>query len=273
MDIAENLDAICENCNQPYMQRVKHGQNKQRFCSDACRVEWHARNPLERESEFSMSLMNPNPSFRTRKDGDHYLLEFEVSRDEWQWFTDPNIDRTGMVIETQAQVTHRHEKAKPKSVRPYGKEAQALKQSSFFRTPDVWRELGTDDEFLKWIRSMPCAVCRNEITVEAAHVRRIADGAGTGIKPQFSAIPLCAEHHRLQHQQGESAIGGKEWVDKQRIEHVGEWAWAQLKAELGYESMAEAPPERIQMWAIEHDVQQYLPSEYDVPMMLRKQAD
>lgn len=65
------------------------------------------KNPLEADGEFQLSLMNPNPSFRTRKNSDHYFIDFEVSKDEWEWFTDPNIDRTGMVLELAGMVTHR----------------------------------------------------------------------------------------------------------------------------------------------------------------------
>jgi len=105
---------VCENCGSPFERRVHNGPNRQRFCSSACRSEWHDRNPIEKDEPFSLSMMNPNPSFRTRKDGDHYLVEFELTREEWQWFTDPNIDRTGMVIEAQAMVTHRAQRQEPK---------------------------------------------------------------------------------------------------------------------------------------------------------------
>lgn len=83
-----------------------------RFHADDCRNKWHQKNPnvpnpLESDDEFSMTLMNPNPSFKARKDGDHYFVDFELSKEEWEWFTDPNIDRTGMVLELTAMVTHR----------------------------------------------------------------------------------------------------------------------------------------------------------------------
>jgi len=56
--------------------------------------------------EFSLTLANPNPSFKTRKDGDHYFVEFEMQRDEWDYFTDPNVNRQGMVIEATCSVAH-----------------------------------------------------------------------------------------------------------------------------------------------------------------------
>lgn len=64
-------------------------------------------NPLEHDEEFQLSLRNPNPSFRALKSGDVYRVDFELSKEEWEYFTDPNIDRTGMVIENICRVTHR----------------------------------------------------------------------------------------------------------------------------------------------------------------------
>ena len=47
--------------------------------------------------------------------------------------------------------------------------------------------------YLKWIRSLPCSVCRTTRAVEAAHT----GPHGIGQKSSdLSAIPLCARHHR-----------------------------------------------------------------------------
>ena len=155
----------------------------------------------------------------------------------------------------------------------YGEQARALKLSGFCRSPDVWRALGTDDEFLAWLRTQPCATpgpapfidppvyCGGDVV--AAHVRRIANGAGMGAKPKdFSAIPLCDNHHRLQHQHGESALGGKEWFDRQRIQHVETWAWHRLRHILGVESLRDASPARVRAWAESKGVGHLLPREY-----------
>jgi hypothetical protein len=47
--------------------------------------------------------------------------------------------------------------------------------------------------YLRWIRSLPCAVCRTTRAVEAAHT----GPHGLGQKSSdLSAIPLCGRHHR-----------------------------------------------------------------------------
>lgn len=58
---------------------------------------------------------------------------------------------------------------------------------------------------LDFIRSLPCMVCGDNTSTEAAHVR-MADNltakpiTGIGIKaPDYWTIPLCGTHHREQH--------------------------------------------------------------------------
>lgn len=143
----------------------------------------------------------------------------------------------------------------------YGEQAKLLKLSGFFRTPAVWKACGTDDEFLAWIRQQPCSVTGAR-PAEAAHVRRVADGAGTAIKPEYSAIPLCREMHQRQHQEGESVLGGPEAVDRKRIRHVEQWAWDACKAQLGYESMADVPPGELRSWAAKRGLMHCLPNGY-----------
>jgi len=144
---------------------------------------------------------------------------------------------------------------------PYSQQAKALRLSAFFRTPVVWRAVGSDSDYLAWLRLQKCAYCHAE-PAEAAHVRRVANGAGTGIKPPYSAIPLCREHHALQHTKGESALGGSAWFDKMRIDYVVKWGWETLKHTLGYDSWAEVSPEELKRWAGHHQVAHYLPGEY-----------
>lgn len=141
----------------------------------------------------------------------------------------------------------------------FGHLARELRLSSFFRRPQVWRAVGTDQEFLDWLKTQHCAA---SVTmgyghggdVAAAHVRRVANGSGTGIKPEYSAIPLCDTHHAAQHSLGESMIGDREWWDKKRIEYLQRWCWLKLKADLGYASWTEVPPSRLYEWAKQNDV-------------------
>jgi hypothetical protein len=140
----------------------------------------------------------------------------------------------------------------------------------------VWEAVGSDEDYLGYIRDQKCAKCKwtphwhgaDYVPCEAAHVRRIAQGAGTSIKPAYSAIPLCPTRmgvegcHARQHREGESALGGKEHVDKLRIHHVQEWVWAALKQHLSYEHMNQVPPAVLVAWAEAHGVLDYVPDEY-----------
>src|SRR5258708_2869153 len=66
-----------------------------------------------------------------------------------------------------------------------------------------------ETEYLVYIRSLECALCGNDISVEAAHVRRGSGEwnkplTGLGVKPDdFWTVPLCSLHHSKQHSLGE----------------------------------------------------------------------
>jgi hypothetical protein len=75
----------------------------------------------------------------------------------------------------------------------------------FFREPRI-----EDPEYLAWLRTLPCAVCGDDTSTEAAHLRvgSINDGKPyTGMAEKSSdkwALPLCSRHHREQHRMNES---------------------------------------------------------------------
>lgn len=223
-------------------------------------------NPLDTPGTvFDLELLNPNPTSSKTVDGPKYRVSFEIDRESWQCFMDANTK--GMIIAAKAVVVgdpedHAEiETARPEKG-PWGKEAAMLKRSGFFRSPDVWQWLGTDADYLKWVRQQKCAVCGTTQSIEAAHVRRIADGAGTGIKPAWSAISLCSDHHAAQHNYGETAIGGKEEVNRMRILHVERWAWERFREIMEVDSMTKLDPDIIIAWAKWRGVERYLPRGY-----------
>lgn len=147
----------------------------------------------------------------------------------------------------------------------YGKQAQELKLSSFTRALDVWKATGSDDQFLAWVRTQKC-VARSGLPcdgpIQAAHVWRLEDGFGKGIKGSYAAVPLCAFHHRLHHTETEDAIGGREYLDKKRVETVSGWVWATIKDDLRVASMRDAAPGWVHAWAQKRSVERYLPESY-----------
>lgn len=157
------------------------------------------------------------------------------------------------------------------TVQTYGEFARELMlHSDWMGNPKVWQQIGTDEEYLAWCRAQKCAHCSKAptwemdtfVSSEAAHVRRVANGAGTAIKPPYSAIPLCSGCHREQHRVGEDAIGGKDKVDKMRLDHVKRWVWEHMRHIFGVESMREAEPARVREWAKSHGIERHLPERY-----------
>jgi hypothetical protein len=80
-----------------------------------------------------------------------------------------------------------------------------------------------NEKHLRFIRGLPCVVCRNDIQTEAAHVRfSCADvgkiNPGVGAKPHDKwTVPLCGEHHRMQHAWNEPAFWRAAGKDPIRI--------------------------------------------------------
>jgi hypothetical protein len=69
-----------------------------------------------------------------------------------------------------------------------------------------------DPRFLAWLRTMPCLLCGDNVSVEACHVRkgdlaRDKRQTGAGEKPDDRwALPMCGTHHRYSHHMGEPAF-------------------------------------------------------------------
>src|SRR5690349_4222939 len=91
------------------------------------------------------------------------------------------------------------------------------------------RSKGTDEQFREWVQRQPsCVSGRFSEYVDgegrciAAHVRRAGE-SGTAFKGEYAAVPLTHDEHLVQHQKGESALGGKEFFDRQRVKYLRCW--------------------------------------------------
>ncbi|HET9680327.1 MAG TPA: hypothetical protein VFP95_07195 [Gammaproteobacteria bacterium] len=145
----------------------------------------------------------------------------------------------------------------------YGQYAKALRLSGFFYQPEVWPAIGKDEHYRAWLAQQRCHMARGCAgDVVAAHVRRVGRGSGTGIKPGYSAVPLCDKHHQLQHQKGESALMAKVNWDAAADKYLLEWGWETLRTHLGVGSMRDASPAAVVEWARSRDVAQFLPAIY-----------
>lgn len=225
-------------------------------------------NPLDCAGQvFDLELMNPNPSSSKTKDGPRYRISFEVQRETWDLFME--AETAGLLIAAKACVVGDVEGAEELETRKgeHSDTASSLHFSGFHLAPPVREVLGGDSAFLRWIRLQRCCCTewstgkpRHDGLVQAAHVRRIAAGAGTGIKPEYSAIPLCQSCHSLQHLQGESAIGGADVLEKRANRFVSEWAWSALALALDVDSMTQVSPAAIVAWAETKSVAHLLPA-------------
>jgi hypothetical protein len=146
--------------------------------------------------------------------------------------------------------------APPRSIKgPYGEQAARLWRAGFLLNPAVLARIGDDDAFRRWIWGNPCCVSteygEHGGDVVAAHVERINTGSGIGIKSQYAYVPMCHQHHMRQHQHGESAVGGKDVMDKRRAKFVQAWAAETLAKKFDVQGLSWIPPQALRKWASE----------------------
>ncbi|MBR0741187.1 DUF968 domain-containing protein [Bradyrhizobium liaoningense] len=76
-----------------------------------------------------------------------------------------------------------------------------------------------DEAYLNYVRSLPCAICGDTTTVEAAHLRvgSIPHDKAYGAMQMKSsdkwALPLCGRHHREQHTMNELEFWAKHGIN------------------------------------------------------------
>ena len=146
----------------------------------------------------------------------------------------------------------------------YGQYAKALRLSVFFGIKEVWQAVGSGEQFLAFVRTLKCIARSGSCDgpIQAAHVWRIADGFGKGVKGPYAAVPLCAGHHRLQHNNGEDAVGGRAYMEKMAYDVRVRWIWAEIKDDIGVASMRDAEPAKVLAWCQRKGIDRYLPAAF-----------
>lgn len=96
------------------------------------------------------------------------------------------------------------------------------------------RRKGTNKQFLDWLSYQASCIDgswnqwdtdKGEGRTIACHVRRVKDGAGTGTKPDYCAVPMSGAQHCDQSWHGEAACLNK-WLPRK-----GFWSDLEAKAQ------------------------------------------
>lgn len=148
-----------------------------------------------------------------------------------------------------------------------GKLMAALYRGGWFHAPKVLAALGKDAMFLQWCRRQPrCWACDGapleDNPIVAAHYRKVAAGAGTSIKPPYSAIPLCKFCHDKQHQHGYSVISPAPWWEEKVAKARHEWGHQRMRDIFETDTMTAVPAKYVVEWALEHELNHLIPAEY-----------
>ena len=162
----------------------------------------------------------------------------------------------------------------------YGHYYQALYKSGFFNNPHLWGWAGSDADYQAWVREQASCVTGKRDWVDAigegrceyAHVRRVAAGSGTAIKPEYFGVPLTHSEHALQHQLGELGLlqhfaknvftpsEAAAWFERKAVECRTAWIKAQLYEHFGVDSLKYVPPSDFVAWAKEAGLYLALPA-------------
>ncbi len=240
-------------------------------------------NPLDRPGTvFDFAAMNPNPTASKTKLGPVYRVSFEIEQDLWQMFMD--AETKGMIVAGKMFRAEDGEAAHiPDSEKPgeHGKYWQGLIRQGLFNAPPVLKAIGTDDDYQEWVQKQPSCLSKEtdwiedigESRCEYAHVRRVSEGSGTSIKPDYFGVPMTHEEHAMQHSSGEtvalnrygkrhrkSQISDTEvaaWFEKKAVQYRMEWASTTLIKTLGYDRRRDCPPEAVQEWISEHGLDRF----------------
>ena len=142
-----------------------------------------------------------------------------------------------------------------------------LYRAGWFQNPRVYTVLGHDKEFLQWLRKENnCAACDHpgsqDNPIVAAHYRKVSDGAGTGIKPEYSAVALCDRCHQKQHAQGYSALAPIDTWEKWVAMARQMWGHDQLRRIFGATSMTAVPASMVLQWLDARGLMRTLPREF-----------
>ena len=166
----------------------------------------------------------------------------------------------------------------------HGQYWRGLISRGTFNAPDVLAAIGSEKDYKEWIQKQPSVLSGNsdwleeigEGRCEEAHVRRVGEGSGTGIKPIYFSVPLTHEEHTFQHKHGEVralAKHGKkawakldfqnkdvrEWWEKRAIKYRTEWASTTLAQQLGAARRKECSPAKVAEWYQARGLQRFFP--------------
>lgn len=98
--------------------------------------------------------------------------------------------------------------------------------------------VGSDNAYLESLKKKDCCHCGRspwgEYLTIPAHVRSVAHGSGTSIKPPYNAVPLCHWCHQAQHITGENAVGGRAELQQQADHNLLCWVFASLAKKFGH---------------------------------------
>ena len=217
------------------------------------------------------ALVGTTRNLRTLSDGTVRIqvdIEPTDALSAMQFFGSPNTPIAMACLNAEAIASHQQTN---EIEREAGLMANSLHRVGFFKKREVAKVIGPDKDFIVWVRKQPCVISGAIQDVEAAHVRRVSAGAGTGIKPEYNAIPLHRDVHREQHAQGEVGClqkflpdrtwteeSARDFFDKQADSMREQWVKSRLYIRFGVTSLREIDFKEFAQWAQDQGLKEHL---------------
>jgi hypothetical protein len=217
------------------------------------------------------ALVGTTRNLRTLSDGT-VRIQVDIEPNDalaaMQFFGSPNTPIAMACLNAEAIAEHQQNN---EIDREAGLMANSLHRVGFFKKREVAQAIGPDKDFLVWVRKQPCVITGATQDIEAAHVRRVAAGAGTAIKPEYNAIPLHRDVHREQHQKGEVGClqkfcpefewnekSARDFFDKQADRLREQWVKNRLYIRFNVQSMKDVNYKEFAQWACDNNLKEHL---------------
>lgn len=137
--------------------------------------------------------------------GNSFRLEYAVHDsdiyDQVALWSDKDVELQVLIIKGEVA------KVDADEVGEYADHSRRIRQSPALIDQNFLALVGAEEEYITWLQEQKCCLSgqfykdseTGRELCEAAHVRTLTGGAGTGTKPAYHAVPLHHKLHRWQH--------------------------------------------------------------------------
>lgn len=170
----------------------------------------------------------------------------------------PDIQMKQQLEQQAAKTVINERKNLQKKIKEYGDAMNALKLSGFFKQPNVWKAIGTEEEYIDYIKNEKCLFHNHQCYDIQAFKMNNEDVR------HYAYVPLCIKHAEQAKNDINSIPGGIKCLNMRHSILIYEWAMKKLTDILGYDepNLYVLNPSKVLFWAIENKLNVYIPTSF-----------